>query len=204
MKKTITVIDTFGFLFRSYYALPPLKSKSGFPTGLLTGFMNFISNIGKDFNTDYLVFALDSKGKNFRNDIYSEYKSHRPDVPEDLLKQLPIAIDLIEKMGFETAIKSGFEADDIIASIANDAKQKNLEVRVVSHDKDLYQLIEDSNVYLFDPIKKTVITEDKCFDKYGVRPRQFTDYQSLLGDSADNVPLDHKKQLEKYMQSLMI
>ncbi len=188
MKKTITVIDTFGFLFRSYYALPPLKSKSGFPTGLLTGFMNFISNIGKDFNTDYLVFALDSKGKNFRNDIYSEYKSHRPDVPEDLLKQLPIAIDLIEKMGFETAIKSGFEADDIIASIANDAKQKNLEVRVVSHDKDLYQLIEDSNVYLFDPIKKTVITEDKCFDKYGVRPRQFTDYQSLLGDSADNVP----------------
>jgi len=192
MKKTITVIDTFGFLFRAYYALPPLKAKSGekagFPTGLLTGFMNFISNIGKDFQTDYIVFALDAKGPTFRSDIYTEYKSHRPDVPEDLLKQLPVAIDWIEKMGFKTAIRTGFEADDIIASIAHDGKEKDLEVRVVSHDKDLYQLIDDNKVYLFDPIKKVVITEDKCFEKYGVTPKQFTDYQSLLGDSADNVP----------------
>jgi len=188
MKKTITVIDTFGFLFRSYYALPPLKSKTGFPTGLLTGFMNFVSNIGKDFQTDYLVFALDAKGPTFRNEIYTEYKSHRPDVPQDLLIQLPIAIDWIEKMGFKTAIKSGFEADDVIASIAFDAKQKDLEVRIVSHDKDLYQLIDDDRVYLFDPIKKTIVNEVKCFEKYGVYPSQFTDYQSLLGDSADNVP----------------
>ncbi len=189
MKKTITVIDTFGFLFRSYYALPPLKSKSGFPTGLLTGFMNFVSNIGKDFQTDYLVFALDSKGDTFRKEIYNEYKSHRPDVPEDLLKQLPIAIDWIVKMGFQVAMEDGFEADDIIASIANDAKCNDIEVRIVSHDKDLYQLIDDKNeIYLFDPIKKTVIDEGKCFDKYGVKPKQFTDYQSLLGDSADNVP----------------
>ena len=186
--KTITIIDTFGFLFRSFYALPPLKSKTGFPTGLLTGFMNFVSNIGKDFQTDYIVFALDSKGDTFRNEIYTEYKSHRPDVPEDLLAQLPVAIDWIEKMGFQTAAKVGFEADDIIASIAQDAKEKGFKVRVVSHDKDLYQLIEDEKVFLFDPIKKTVITEKNCFDKYGVTPKQFTDYQSLLGDSADNVP----------------
>ncbi|MEN8718050.1 MAG: DNA polymerase I [Sulfurovum sp.] len=188
MKKTITIIDTFGFLFRSYYALPPLKSKDGFPTGLLTGFMNFISNIGKDFETDYIVFALDAKGKTFRSDIFEEYKSHRPDVPEDLLKQLPIAISWVEEMGFKTALRNGFEADDIIASIAQDAKEKGFEVRVVSHDKDLYQLIDDNKVYLFDPIKKEVIDENKCFTKYGVNPAQFTDYQSLLGDSADNVP----------------
>jgi DNA polymerase-1 len=188
MKKTITVIDTFGFLFRSYYALPPLKSKEGFPTGLLTGFMNFISNIGKDFQTDYLVFALDSKGDTFRNEIYSQYKAHRPDVPEDLLRQLPVAIDWIEKMGFQTASRVGFEADDIIASIAHDAKTKDLEVRIVSHDKDLYQLIDDDTIYLFDPIKKVIINEDKCTQKYGVTPKQFTDYQALLGDSADNVP----------------
>ena len=187
MKKTITVIDTFGFLFRSFYALPPLKSKDGFPTGLLTGFMNFIANVGKDFQTDYIVFALDAKGPTFRSDIYTEYKSHRPDVPEDLLKQLPIAIDWIERMDFKTAIRTGFEADDIVASIAKDAKEKGLEVRIVSHDKDLYQLIEE-DIYLFDPIKKSVIDEKTCFDKYGVYPKQFTDYQSLLGDSADNVP----------------
>jgi len=73
-KKTITIIDTFGFLFRSYYALPPLRAKNGFPTGLLTGFMTFVSNLGKDFQTDYIIFALDSKGDTFRNEIYSEYK----------------------------------------------------------------------------------------------------------------------------------
>ncbi len=186
--KTITIIDTFGFLFRSYYALPPLKSKDGFPTGLLTGFMNFVANIGKDFQTDYLVFALDSKGKTFRNDIYSEYKANRSEVPEDLLAQLPIAIAWIEEMGFKTAIRSGFEADDIIASLAHDAKKKGLRVRVVSHDKDLYQLIEDDKVFLFDPIKKQVLNEAHCMEKYGVLPSQFTNYQSLLGDSADNVP----------------
>ena len=188
MKKTITVIDTFGFLFRSYFALPPLRSKEGFPTGLLTGFINFIANIGKDFQTDYIVFALDAKGNTFRNELYDNYKAQRPDVPEDLLKQLPIAISWIEQMGFKTAIRTGFEADDIVASIAHDAKQKGLEVRIVSHDKDLYQLIEDDTIYLFDPTKRVVINEAKCLEKYGVHPSQFTDYQSLLGDSADNIP----------------
>jgi len=188
MKKTITVIDTFGFLFRSYFALPPLRSRDGFPTGLLTGFINFISNIGKDFQTDYVVFALDAKGNTFRNELYDGYKAHRPDVPEDLLTQLPIAISWIEQMGFKVAIRTGFEADDIVASIAHDAKNKGLEVRIVSHDKDLYQLIEDDTIYLFDPTKKVVINEEKCFEKYGVFPSQFTDYQSLLGDSADNIP----------------
>jgi DNA polymerase-1 len=186
--KTITIIDTFGFLFRSYYALPPLKSKQGFPTGLLTGFMNLIANIGKDFQTDYLVFALDSKGDTFRHDIYKEYKSHRPDVPEDLLKQIPVAIEWIEKMGFHGVKKDGFEADDIIASLAHDAKQKGLKVRIVSHDKDLYQLIDDGNIFMFDPMKKRVVSREDCYEKYGVYPEQFTSYQSLLGDSVDNIP----------------
>ena len=186
--KTVTVIDTFGFLFRSFYALPPLRSKKGFPTGLLTGFMNFVSNIGKDFHTDYLVFALDSKGDTFRKEIYPQYKAHRPDVPEDLLRQLPIAIKWIEMMGFKTAMKEGYEADDIIASLAHDAREKGLSVRIVSHDKDLYQLIDGKNVFMFDPIKKEHITKEMCFDKYGVYPEEFTQYQALLGDSADNIP----------------
>ncbi|QOG13174.1 DNA polymerase I [Arcobacter sp. FWKO B] len=186
--KSLTIIDTFGFLFRSYYALPPLKSKKGFPTGLLTGFMNFISNIGKDFQTDYLVFAFDSKGDTFRNEIYKEYKAHRAEVPQDLLRQLPIAINWVEKMGFKTAAKVGFEADDIIASIAYAAAKEGYIVRIVSHDKDLYQLIDDDKIFLFDPIKKTVINEAQCIDKYGIEPKYFTEYQSLLGDSTDNIP----------------
>ena len=185
--KTLTIIDTFGFLFRSYYALPPLKSKSGHPTGMLTGFMNFIASIGKDFKTDYLIFALDAKGESFRNEIYPNYKANRPEAPEDLKIQLPIAIELIEKMGFKSASKVGFEADDIIASLSVDAKKYGLDVRIVSHDKDLYQLIDD-NISMFDPIKKKTITKEDCFIKYGVYPKQFADYQSLLGDSVDNIP----------------
>ncbi len=188
-KKTITIIDTFGFLFRSYYALPPLRARNGFPTGLLTGFMNFIANLGKDFQTDYIIFALDSPGDTFRKDIYNEYKSHRPDVPDDLKKQLPIAIQWIEQMGFATASTAGYEADDVIASLVADAKHLDMHVRIVSHDKDLYQLIDDKHdIFMFDPIKKNEVRSAYCFDKYGVRPDQFTDYQSLLGDSADNVP----------------
>lgn len=189
MKKSITIIDTFGFLFRSYFALPPLRSNDGFPTGLLTGFMNFILSIGKDFKTDYIVFALDAKGDTFRNELFPNYKAQRPDVPEDLLTQLPIAISWIEKMGFKTAIKTGFEADDMVASISKDAKNMGLEVRIVSHDKDLYQLIDDEfDVYLFDPTKKELINEEKCLAKYGVKPKQFIDYQALVGDTADNIP----------------
>lgn len=189
MKKTITIIDTFGFLFRSYYALPPLRSNDGFPTGLLTGFMNFIAGIGKDFKTDYIVFALDAKGDTFRNELYSNYKAQRPDVPEDLLTQLPIAVSWVEEMGFKIAIKTGYEADDMVASIAKDAVSKGLEVRIVSHDKDLYQLISDENgVYLFDPTKKQIIDESKCIEKYGVLPSEFIDYQALVGDTADNIP----------------
>ncbi len=165
-KKTITIIDTFGFLFRSYFALPPLKSRTGFPTGMLTGFMNFVSSIGRDFQTDYLVFALDAKGDTFRNEIYPEYKAHRPEAPEDLKAQLPVAIDLIEKMGFKTASKVGYEADDIIASLAHDARQRGLEVRIVSHDKDLYQLI-NGDVFMFDPIKKKKVSDDECFTNTG-------------------------------------
>jgi DNA polymerase I len=185
--KTLTIIDTFGFLFRSYYALPPLKSKSGFPTGMITGFMNFIASIGRDFQTDYIIFALDAKGDSFRNEIYNEYKAHRPEAPEDLKAQLPVVIELIEKMGFTTAMKSGYEADDIIASLCEDAKTRDIEVRIVSHDKDLYQLIDD-NIYMFDPIKKKVVSKDECKTKYGVEASQFIDYQALVGDSADNVP----------------
>jgi DNA polymerase-1 len=150
--------------------------------------MNFISNIGKDFQTDYLVFALDSKGNTFRNEIYDQYKAHRQEVPQDLLRQLPIAIEWIEKMGFKTAAKVGYEADDIIASIAKGASEQGLLVRIVSHDKDLYQLIDDDKVFLFDPIKKDIINEQKCIEKYGIKPKLFTQYQSLLGDSTDNIP----------------
>ncbi len=188
MSKTITIIDTFGFLFRSFYALPPLKNKDGFPTGLLTGFTNFIASVEKEHNTDYIVFALDVKGPTFRNEIDPEYKAHRPAPPEELTMQLPIAIEWVKQMGFATVSQTGYEADDMIASVAKLATQEGLNVRIVSHDKDLYQMIDDGKVVVVDAIKRKSIDEEACIEKYGIRPNQFTDYQSLLGDSADNVP----------------
>ncbi len=188
MAKTITIIDTFGFLFRSFYALPPLKNKEGFPTGLLTGFTNFIASIEKEHNTDYIVFALDMKGPTFRNEIDPEYKAHRPSPPEELMAQLPIAVEWVEKMGFATICKEGYEADDMIASVTRLATAQGMNVRIVSHDKDLYQMIDDGKVIVVDAIKRKDIDEAACIAKYGIRPDQFTDYQSLLGDSADNVP----------------
>lgn len=189
MSKVVTVIDTFGFFFRSFYALPQhLKTKDGFPTGLLTGFTNFISTLQKDHDSDYLIFAVDSKGPTFRHEIDENYKANRQAPPPELTMQLPIAIEWINKMGYKTLGLPGFEADDMIATVVKFAKEKGYIVRVVSHDKDLYQLIDDDKVVLVDAIKRKSINEAACYEKYGVTPKQFVDYQSILGDSADNVP----------------
>ena len=186
--KTITVVDTFAFFFRAYFALPPLKSDSGFPTGLLTGFINFINQLQKEHSTDYIVFALDSKKGNFRKEIYKEYKANRPPAPEDLVKQLSVAISWIEKMGFKTLEKDSYEADDIIATITKFSKEQNIVCKMVSSDKDLYQLIDDSKVFLYDWVKRKNIDEEACIAKFGIPPKYFIDFQALIGDSSDNVP----------------
>ncbi len=186
--KTITIIDTFGFFFRSYFALPPLRNSEGFPTGLLTGFANLVDSLHRDHSTDYLVFALDAKGRTFRNDLYPEYKAHREAAPDDLLKQLPVAVEWIEQMGFANLSREGFEADDVIGTVTKFAKEKGMKVRIVSHDKDLYQMIDDGIVVMYDAVKKQEVDEQACVNKFGVRPKDFINFQAILGDSSDNIP----------------
>jgi len=186
--KTLTIIDTFGFFFRSYYALPNLRNSAGFPTGLLTGFANFIYGIKEEHETDYLLFALDSKGKNFRHALDPNYKANRTQAPEDLQTQLPVAISWISKMGFKCYEEEGFEADDVIASAVRFAKSHDIKVRIVTHDKDLYQLIDDGRVVIYDPMKKLEIDREKCLEKFGVYPEKINEYLSLVGDVADNIP----------------
>ena len=186
--KTITVIDTFAFFFRAYFALPPLKSKDGFPTGLLTGFINFVHQLQSLHMTDYIVFALDSKEEGFRKKIYSEYKANRPTPPEDLVAQLEVAISWIEKMGFKTLSKAGYEADDIMATLMRIAKEQGILGKMVSSDKDLYQLLDDEKIVLYDWVKKKEIGESGCIEKFGVPPKYFVDFQALIGDSSDNIP----------------
>ena len=188
MSKKLIVVDTFGFFFRSFYALPPLKNKEGFPTGLLTGFANFIYNLYENYDFDYLVFALDSQKENFRKKIYPSYKSNRNEAPQDLKRQIEVAIRWLFKSKLKAISIDNFEADDVIASICSYAKDKDIVVDIISHDKDLYQLIKNEKVYISDPIKKNRIDEDKCLEKYGIIPSSFTNYQALVGDSSDNIP----------------
>ena len=184
--KTLTIIDTFGFFFRAYYALPPLNSPDGFPTGLLTGFINFIHKLQKEHSTDYLIFALDSEGDTFRKELSPSYKANRQKAPQDLLLQLNVAIEWIEKMGLGSISIGGFEADDIIASIVKIAKD-NFKITIVSSDKDLYQLIDDKRVVIYDWVKRSFVDEQMCIAKFGVSPKNFVDFQALLGDSSDNI-----------------
>lgn len=184
--RTLTVIDTFGFFFRSYFALPPLRNSKGFPTGLLLGFANLIHNLYQEGGCEYLVFALEGRGINRRKLLSPTYKSTRPPIPEELLMQLPIAVEWIDKMGFSNVSIDGYEADDVIASLCKWAKTQNLSVRIVSHDKDLYQLIGD-RVHLYDPVKKKEIHTQECVERWGVVPEDFVAFQSLLGDNSDNI-----------------
>lgn len=184
--KTITVIDTFGFFFRAFYALPPLKNKDGFPTGLLLGFCNLLSSLYKSGECNYIIFALEGGGVNRRKILYPPYKQNRQETPQDLILQLPIAIEWINKMNLINLSVEGYEADDIIASVVNLAQKQGLSVRIISHDKDLYQLI-NAQTHIYDPLKKKLIGEKECEEKFGVLPSEFVDYQSLVGDSADNI-----------------
>lgn len=181
--KTLSIIDTFGYFFRSFYAMPKLKSKDGKPSGVLLGFVNLINQLYND-DSSYFIFALEGEGEKVRKDIANDYKANRPDIDEDLSIQIKIAIEWIKKMNLPYVSIDGYEADDAIASIKSIIK--DVSVKIVSVDKDLYQLI-DSNTYIYDPIKKKNIHKEECFEKFGVYPEQFIDYQSLVGDSSDNV-----------------
>lgn len=186
-QKTLTIIDTFGFFFRLFYAMPNLKNREGKPSGMVAGFANFIMNL-PEFKSDYIIFALDSKGKTLRHEIAGEYKANRTEPPAALKEQLPVCIEMIKKMGLAAVAKDGYEADDIIASAVKIAKQRGIFVRVVTHDKDLYQLIEDGKVGIYSPQSKILHDSASCVEKYGVAPAQIRDFLALAGDSSDNIP----------------
>ncbi|MCI6988222.1 MAG: DNA polymerase I [Campylobacter sp.] len=185
--KTLTIIDTFGFFFRLYYAMPYLQSSDGKPSGMVNGFANFINSLKKDYPSDYLIFALDSKGKTFRSDIDKNYKTNRKAPPKELKEQLVVCIDMIEKMNLCSYSKEGYEADDIIASAVKTLKNEDIQIHIVTHDKDLYQLIDDK-VSILSPSKKILYGKDGCFEKFGVYPNQIRDFLAISGDSADNIP----------------
>ncbi|GAA8387019.1 DNA polymerase I [Helicobacter pylori] len=181
---TLALIDTFAYLFRSYYMSAknkPLTNDKGFPTGLLTGLVGMVKKFYKDKkNMPFIVFALESQTKTKRAEKLGEYKQNRKDAPKEMLLQIPIALEWLQKMGFACVEVSGFEADDVIASLATLSPYKT---RIYSKDKDFNQLLSDK-IALFDG--KTEFLAKDCVEKYGILPSQFTDYQGIVGDSSDN------------------
>lgn len=181
------LVDGSGYIFRAYHALPPMNRPDGTPTNAVYGFCNMLMKLMEDTEADHIAVIFDAARKNFRNDIYPDYKANRDAPPEDLIPQFALIRQAVEAFNLKPIEMEGFEADDLIATYARQAREKGAEVTIVSSDKDLMQLVRDG-VAMMDPMKNRKIGLDEVMEKFGVAPDRVVDVQSLAGDSVDNVP----------------
>jgi DNA polymerase-1 len=189
------LIDGSGYIFRAYYALPPLSRKSdGLPTGAVSGFCSMLFKLLEDSRSDdskekptHFAVIFDSARKNFRNEIYKEYKANRTEAPEDLAPQFEYIRKSVKAFNLPSIELLNYEADDLIATYAKKISEAGAKVTVISSDKDLMQLVA-KGIRLYDPMKNKVIGEKEVIEKFGVKPSQVIDVQSLAGDSSDNIP----------------
>ena len=188
--KHLLLADGSGFIFRAYHALPPLKKSDGTPMGAVSGYCNMLFkliNEIKDFQATHIAVVFDHKDKTFRSDIYKDYKANRPPPPDDLVPQFQLIREATEAFGFFAIDKKGYEADDIIATLAHNANDEGAIVTIFSSDKDLMQLVSE-NIKMYDPIRNIFIDIDRVKEKFGVTPDKVIDVQALIGDKVDNVP----------------
>ncbi len=197
IKKTdhFYLVDGSGYIFRAYYALPPLSRKSdGLPTGAVSGFCSMLFKLLEDVRSDdsenkpsHFAVIFDSARKNFRNEIYRDYKANRAEAPDDLAPQFEYIRKSVEAFNLPSIELLNYEADDLIATYSKKIIDAGAKVTVISSDKDLMQLVS-TKIRLFDPMKSKVIGEKEVEEKFGVKPKQVIDVQSLAGDSSDNIP----------------
>ena len=189
------LIDGSGYIFRAYYALPPLSRKSdGLPTGAVNGFCNMLFKLLEDSKSEdnkekptHFAVIFDSARKNFRNEIYSDYKANRADAPDDLIPQFDYIRKSVLAFNLPSIELLNYEADDLIATYVENILKAGAKVTIVSSDKDLMQLYK-KNVRIYDPMKNKFINNDDVIKKFGVNPDKVIDVQALAGDSSDNVP----------------
>jgi len=187
MMAKLTLVDGSGYIFRAYHALPPLRRPDGVPVGAVYGFCAMLFKTLMENQTDALVVVFDAGRQTFRQEIYPNYKAHRPDPPEDLVPQFQLIRDACTAFNVPTIEAVGFEADDLIATYAHHAHRAGYEVCIISSDKDLMQLVRPG-ISMLDPIKNRPIGEAEVFEKFGVPPSKVVEVQALAGDSSDNVP----------------
>ncbi len=184
---TLHLVDGSGYIFRAYYALPPLTSPDGTPVGAVYGFCNMLHRLIEKVDSNRLLVIFDAGRKTFRQDIYPEYKAHRPPPPDDLIPQFSLIRQACEAFGVPSVELPGFEADDLLAAYAKASLERNDKTQIISADKDLMQLLRPG-VTMWDPIKNRQIDEQVVFEKFGVTPDKVIDVQALCGDSSDNIP----------------
>lgn len=185
------LIDGSSFIFRAYHAIRPLNRPDGTPVNAVSGFCNMLFKLLRDLDDSerpsHLAVIFDAGKKTFRNDIYPEYKAHRPPAPDDLIPQFKIIHDAVEAFNLPSIQLAGYEADDIIATYAKQAESNGSKVTIVSTDKDLMQLVSD-DVRMLDTMKNRHIGIEEVTEKFGLGPEKVIEIQALAGDSADNIP----------------
>ncbi|MDB1135497.1 DNA polymerase I [Candidatus Anaplasma sp. TIGMIC] len=187
MVKSFVVIDAYGFLFRAYYALPGLSTSYDFPVGGVYGFINILLKHLAFHPADYLVVVFDSGSKNFRHEVYPQYKSNRPKAPEELSQQCAPLREAVSAFNIASEEVLNYEADDVIATLSSKYASKDVVVRILTADKDLLQLLGD-NVQVYDPIKSRFLDDTYVLEKFGVPSEKLLDVMALTGDASDNIP----------------
>ena len=187
MKKCIYIVDVSSMFFRAFYAIRPLNSTKGVPVNAVYGFMSMIVKLFKEKKPDHIVFCYDRKEPSFRKSLYTEYKAHRIEMPDDLQVQMPYLKQVAALLGICDLELENFEADDLIGTIATRAANENYDVFIVSGDKDFCQLVNDK-IFLYDTMKEIVYTPAEVKEKHGVTPEQFIDFLAITGDTSDNIP----------------
>ena len=185
--KRVVLIDGSGYIFRAFFALPPMTRPDGMPVNAVFGFANMLFRLMQDRPDDDLVVVFDYSGESFRNDLYDQYKANRDAPPPELVPQFQLVREAARAFGLPVIDEAGYEADDLIAAYAKHAKAAGEPVVVVSSDKDLMQLVADG-VELWDPMKQKNIGRAEVIEKFGVGPELVCDALALIGDTSDNVP----------------
>lgn len=181
------LIDGYSYLYRAFHALPPMFTSGGQPVGAIKGVVNMIIKLRREYPNNNFVFVMDCEGDTFRHELYPEYKANRDGMPEDLKPQIEPLVEVIRAMGIPVVSYEGYEADDVIGTIAKKLSAKGRSVVISTGDKDIAQLVDD-NIVVVNTMTGESLNQEKVIDKFGVEPHHIIDYLALMGDKSDNIP----------------
>ncbi|MGH8369970.1 MAG: 5'-3' exonuclease, partial [Gammaproteobacteria bacterium] len=189
-RKPLILVDGSSYLYRAFFAMPPLTNSQGEPTGAVYGVANMLKRLLAEYKPDQVAVVFDARGKTFRDEIFEEYKANRPPMPDDLAAQTEPLLELVQAMGFPVLQVSGVEADDVIGTLARRAAANDQDVLISTGDKDIAQLVNE-HITLVNTMNDSTLDRAGVKEKFDVWPEQMIDYLALVGDTSDNIPGVH-------------